>query len=161
MLIHLLFIFVQLKEYPVGGCRLKLSALDLSNNSLSGLPPELGTNSPLPAFFYLCFFFHFWEYLNLALLMSNPQIFFSIQFVLFLKSNNSPLIVKTWISSMGLNVVRIYLVGGGGGVMKNRISIHFFLFKGPSTPPASFWCYSQELNLRPLEGLCHCTKPVV
>ncbi|KAL6591313.1 hypothetical protein ACP70R_049816 [Stipagrostis hirtigluma subsp. patula] len=33
----------QLKEYPVGACSLKLSFLDLSNNSLSGLPAELGS----------------------------------------------------------------------------------------------------------------------
>jgi len=32
----------QLKEYPVGACKLKLSYLDLSNNSLTGLHPELG-----------------------------------------------------------------------------------------------------------------------
>ncbi|XWS11066.1 hypothetical protein CRYUN_Cryun38cG0051700 [Craigia yunnanensis] len=32
----------QLKEYPVGACKLCLSVLDLSNNSLTGLPAELG-----------------------------------------------------------------------------------------------------------------------
>lgn len=32
----------QLKEYPVEACKLRLSVLDLSNNSLTGLPPELG-----------------------------------------------------------------------------------------------------------------------
>ncbi|XVF18907.1 hypothetical protein REPUB_Repub11eG0064000 [Reevesia pubescens] len=32
----------QLKEYPVGACKLSLSVLDLSNNSLTGLPAELG-----------------------------------------------------------------------------------------------------------------------
>ncbi|KAK6154333.1 hypothetical protein DH2020_008581 [Rehmannia glutinosa] len=30
-----------LKEYPVEACSLRLSVLDLSNNSLSGLPPEI------------------------------------------------------------------------------------------------------------------------
>lgn len=33
----------QLKEYPAGACKLKLSYLDLSNNSLTGLHPGLGT----------------------------------------------------------------------------------------------------------------------
>lgn len=33
---------LQLKEYPVEACKLALLVLDLSNNSLSGLPPELG-----------------------------------------------------------------------------------------------------------------------
>ncbi|CAF1934496.1 unnamed protein product [Brassica napus] len=37
----------QLKEYPVGGCKLKLSYLDLSNNSLTGLHPELGNMTTL------------------------------------------------------------------------------------------------------------------
>jgi len=37
----------QLKEYPVGACNLKLSFLDLSNNSLSGLPAELGKMTTL------------------------------------------------------------------------------------------------------------------
>ncbi|KAJ4836170.1 Plant intracellular Ras-group- LRR protein 6 [Turnera subulata] len=32
----------QLKEFPVEACKLCLLVLDLSNNSLSGLPPELG-----------------------------------------------------------------------------------------------------------------------
>ncbi|KAF2545259.1 hypothetical protein F2Q70_00023379 [Brassica cretica] len=36
-----------LKEYPVGGCKLKLSYLDLSNNSLTGLHPELGNMTTL------------------------------------------------------------------------------------------------------------------
>ncbi|TQE10493.1 hypothetical protein C1H46_003948 [Malus baccata] len=31
----------ELKEYPVEACKLRLSLLNLSNNSLSGLPPEL------------------------------------------------------------------------------------------------------------------------
>ncbi|GJZ85999.1 leucine-rich repeat family protein [Tanacetum coccineum] len=31
-----------LKEYPVDACKLKLSVLDLSNNSLFGLPAEIG-----------------------------------------------------------------------------------------------------------------------
>lgn len=34
--------FMQLKDYPVEACKLRLSLLNLSNNSLSGLPPELG-----------------------------------------------------------------------------------------------------------------------
>lgn len=33
---------MQLKEYPVGACKLSVSVLDLSNNSLTGLPAELG-----------------------------------------------------------------------------------------------------------------------
>ena len=33
---------MQLKEYPVEACKLRLQVLDLSNNSLSGLPPEIG-----------------------------------------------------------------------------------------------------------------------
>lgn len=33
---------MQLKEFPVEACKLCLSVLDLSNNSLSGLPPEIG-----------------------------------------------------------------------------------------------------------------------
>lgn len=33
---------MQLKEYPVEACRLHLLLLDLSNNSLSGLPSEIG-----------------------------------------------------------------------------------------------------------------------
>ncbi|KAH7669175.1 Leucine-rich repeat protein [Dioscorea alata] len=37
----------QLKEYPVEACKLHLSVLDLSNNSLSGLPPEIGTMTTL------------------------------------------------------------------------------------------------------------------
>jgi Leucine-rich repeat (LRR) protein len=37
----------QLKEYPVGACKLKLSYLDLSNNSLTGLHPELGNMTTL------------------------------------------------------------------------------------------------------------------
>ncbi|XVF18903.1 hypothetical protein REPUB_Repub11eG0063600 [Reevesia pubescens] len=32
----------ELKEYPVGACKLSLPVLDLSNNSLTGLPTELG-----------------------------------------------------------------------------------------------------------------------
>ncbi|KVI02233.1 Leucine-rich repeat-containing protein [Cynara cardunculus var. scolymus] len=32
----------QLTEFPVEACKLRLSGLDLSNNSLSGLPPEIG-----------------------------------------------------------------------------------------------------------------------
>lgn len=36
------FMCMQLKEYPVEACKLRLSLLNLSNNSLSGLPPELG-----------------------------------------------------------------------------------------------------------------------
>lgn len=36
------FKYMQLKEYPVGACKLSLSVLDLSNNSLTGLPAELG-----------------------------------------------------------------------------------------------------------------------
>ncbi|KAG5141240.1 hypothetical protein JHK84_035008 [Glycine max] len=32
----------QLKDYPVEACKLSLLVLDLSNNSLSGLPPEMG-----------------------------------------------------------------------------------------------------------------------
>ncbi|XP_019051523.1 PREDICTED: plant intracellular Ras-group-related LRR protein 6 isoform X2 [Nelumbo nucifera] len=32
----------QLKEYPVEACKLRLSVLDLSNNALSGLPPQIG-----------------------------------------------------------------------------------------------------------------------
>lgn len=34
--------FVQLKEYPVEACNLRLSLLDLSNNSMTGLPSEMG-----------------------------------------------------------------------------------------------------------------------
>lgn len=34
--------YMQLKEYPVEACKLHLLVLDLSNNSLSGLPPEIG-----------------------------------------------------------------------------------------------------------------------
>ncbi|KHG29202.1 Leucine-rich repeat-containing 40 [Gossypium arboreum] len=37
----------QLKEYPVGTCKLSLSVLDLSNNSLTGLPAELGKMTTL------------------------------------------------------------------------------------------------------------------
>ncbi|BBH01819.1 Leucine-rich repeat family protein, partial [Prunus dulcis] len=37
----------QLKEYPVEACKLRLSLLNLSNNSLSGLPPELGKMTTL------------------------------------------------------------------------------------------------------------------
>ncbi|KAK9092476.1 hypothetical protein Syun_027387 [Stephania yunnanensis] len=37
----------QLKEYPVEACKLRLSVLDLSNNSLSGLPPEIGNMTTL------------------------------------------------------------------------------------------------------------------
>ncbi|KAA3486731.1 plant intracellular Ras-group-related LRR protein 6-like [Gossypium australe] len=37
----------QLKEYPVGACKLSLSVLDLSNNSLTGLPAELGKMTTL------------------------------------------------------------------------------------------------------------------
>lgn len=33
---------MQLKEFPVEACKLRLSVIDLSNNSLSGLPPEIG-----------------------------------------------------------------------------------------------------------------------
>uniref|UniRef100_A0A2P2K1C7 Plant intracellular Ras-group-related LRR protein 6 n=1 Tax=Rhizophora mucronata TaxID=61149 RepID=A0A2P2K1C7_RHIMU len=33
---------MQLKEFPVDACKLHLSVLDLSNNSLAGLPPEIG-----------------------------------------------------------------------------------------------------------------------
>lgn len=33
---------MQLKQFPVEACKLRLSVLDLSNNSLSGLPPEIG-----------------------------------------------------------------------------------------------------------------------
>ncbi|KAL0301166.1 UNVERIFIED_CONTAM: Plant intracellular Ras-group-related LRR protein 6 [Sesamum radiatum] len=33
---------IELKEYPVAACSLHLSVLDLSNNSLSGLPAEIG-----------------------------------------------------------------------------------------------------------------------
>ena len=40
-------ICMQLKEYPVEACTLQLSFLDLSNNSLSGLPPEIGKVSIL------------------------------------------------------------------------------------------------------------------
>ncbi|OMO80314.1 hypothetical protein CCACVL1_13033 [Corchorus capsularis] len=36
-----------LKEYPVGACKLCLSVLDLSNNSLTGLPAELGKMTTL------------------------------------------------------------------------------------------------------------------
>lgn len=40
---YFIFFFItQIKEYPVEACRLHLSVLDLSNNSLSGLPPEIG-----------------------------------------------------------------------------------------------------------------------
>ncbi|MQL88629.1 hypothetical protein Taro_021200 [Colocasia esculenta] len=35
----------QLKEFPVKACKLRVSVLDLSNNSLSGLPPELASGS--------------------------------------------------------------------------------------------------------------------
>ncbi|MCI03888.1 plant intracellular ras-group-related LRR protein 6-like [Trifolium medium] len=35
----------QLKEYPVEACKLSLLVLNLSNNSLSGLPPEMGKAS--------------------------------------------------------------------------------------------------------------------
>ncbi|KHG27243.1 Leucine-rich repeat-containing 40 [Gossypium arboreum] len=38
---------MQLKEYPVGTCKLSLSVLDLSNNSLTGLPAELGKMTTL------------------------------------------------------------------------------------------------------------------
>ncbi|KAI3755799.1 hypothetical protein L1987_55605 [Smallanthus sonchifolius] len=37
----------KLKEYPVEACKLKLSVLDLSNNSLSGLPPDIGLMTTL------------------------------------------------------------------------------------------------------------------
>ncbi|XP_047254342.1 plant intracellular Ras-group-related LRR protein 6 isoform X2 [Capsicum annuum] len=37
----------QLKEYPAAACKLQLSMLDLSNNSLSGLPPEIGLMTTL------------------------------------------------------------------------------------------------------------------
>ncbi|KAK9266212.1 hypothetical protein L1049_025377 [Liquidambar formosana] len=37
----------QLKEYPVEACKLRLSVLDLSNNSLSGLPSEIGKMTTL------------------------------------------------------------------------------------------------------------------
>lgn len=33
---------MQLKDYPAEACKLQLSVLDLSNNSLSGLPSEIG-----------------------------------------------------------------------------------------------------------------------
>ncbi|KAJ1401922.1 Leucine-rich repeat, partial [Sesbania bispinosa] len=36
-----------MKEYPVEACKLSLSVLDLSNNSLSGLPPEMGKMTSL------------------------------------------------------------------------------------------------------------------
>ncbi|KMZ66890.1 hypothetical protein ZOSMA_283G00130 [Zostera marina] len=36
-----------LKEFPVEACKLRLGVLDLSNNSLSGLPPELGKMTTL------------------------------------------------------------------------------------------------------------------
>ncbi|KAF3772653.1 Plant intracellular Ras-group-related LRR protein 6 [Nymphaea thermarum] len=36
-----------LKEYPVEACKLHLSVLDLSNNSLSGLPPQIGMMTTL------------------------------------------------------------------------------------------------------------------
>ncbi|XWS11065.1 hypothetical protein CRYUN_Cryun38cG0051600 [Craigia yunnanensis] len=39
----------QLKEYPVGACKLCLSVLDLSNNSLTGLPAELDSEAKTPA----------------------------------------------------------------------------------------------------------------
>ncbi|KAI3899576.1 hypothetical protein MKW98_008364 [Papaver atlanticum] len=35
----------QLKEFLVEACKLQVSVLDLSNNSLSGLPPEIGKGS--------------------------------------------------------------------------------------------------------------------
>jgi len=38
---------MQLKEYPAEACKLRLSVLDLSNNSLSGLPPEIGMMTTL------------------------------------------------------------------------------------------------------------------
>uniref|UniRef100_A0A7N0TM65 Uncharacterized protein n=1 Tax=Kalanchoe fedtschenkoi TaxID=63787 RepID=A0A7N0TM65_KALFE len=38
---------MQLKEFPVDACKLRLSALDLSNNSLSGLPAEIGNMTTL------------------------------------------------------------------------------------------------------------------
>ncbi|KAH9623023.1 hypothetical protein KSS87_012914 [Heliosperma pusillum] len=38
----LLKVDIELTEYPVEACRLRLSVLDLSNNSLSGLPAEIG-----------------------------------------------------------------------------------------------------------------------
>ncbi|XP_015056460.1 plant intracellular Ras-group-related LRR protein 6 isoform X1 [Solanum pennellii] len=37
----------QLKEYPAEACKLQLSMLDLSNNSLSGLPPDIGLMTTL------------------------------------------------------------------------------------------------------------------
>ncbi|KAL9322297.1 hypothetical protein ACSQ67_010350 [Phaseolus vulgaris] len=37
----------QLKDYPVEACNLSLLVLDLSNNSLSGLPPEMGKMTTL------------------------------------------------------------------------------------------------------------------
>ncbi|KAL6311041.1 hypothetical protein AAG906_015930 [Vitis piasezkii] len=37
----------KLKEYPVEACKLRLQGLDLSNNSLSGLPPEIGMMTTL------------------------------------------------------------------------------------------------------------------
>ncbi|VFQ90332.1 unnamed protein product [Cuscuta campestris] len=37
----------QLKEFPVEACKLHLSVLDISNNSLSGLPPEIGLMTTL------------------------------------------------------------------------------------------------------------------
>ncbi|KAI8552616.1 hypothetical protein RHMOL_Rhmol06G0280600 [Rhododendron molle] len=37
----------KLKEYPAEACKLRLSVLDLSNNSLSGLPPEIGMMTTL------------------------------------------------------------------------------------------------------------------
>ncbi|KAK7835027.1 plant intracellular ras-group-related lrr protein 6, partial [Quercus suber] len=39
---------MQLKEYPVEACKLHLSVLDLSNNSLTGLPPEIGKLKEYP-----------------------------------------------------------------------------------------------------------------
>ena len=36
------FVYSQLKDYPVEACKLSLLVLNLSNNSLSGLPPEMG-----------------------------------------------------------------------------------------------------------------------
>lgn len=34
--------YVQLKDYPAEACKLQLLVLDLSNNSFSGLPAEMG-----------------------------------------------------------------------------------------------------------------------
>uniref|UniRef100_A0A2N9IAI9 AAA+ ATPase domain-containing protein n=1 Tax=Fagus sylvatica TaxID=28930 RepID=A0A2N9IAI9_FAGSY len=42
---HLSNLILTLKEYPMEACKLHLTVQDLSNNSLAGLPPEMGKRS--------------------------------------------------------------------------------------------------------------------